>query len=204
MVLPPARARVGALATGGGEYNDTNYVFLNFVTHYVPPGVVGLVMAMILAAAMSASSAEINSLATVTVIDIYQRHLKKNASDSHYLWVSRVATAFWGVYAVISAGYARNLGSLVEAVNMLGSLFYGSLLGVFAVAFLLPRVRGGAAFIGMIAGEAAIFAAWGFTSISFLWYNVIGCIVVIVTALAASGLGIGSGPRKELEPARPA
>lgn len=160
-------------------YNDTNYVFLSFVTRYLPAGLVGLIIAVIFAAAMSSSSGEINSLATVTVIDIYKRHIRKRAGDHHYLTVSRIATAFWGLYAMVFAQYGKNLGSLVEAVNLVGSLFYGSLLGVFVLAFFFRRVTGTGAFVGMIAGEAAIFAAFLLTGISFLWYNVIGCAVVI-------------------------
>jgi len=170
-------------AQGGAKYNDTNYVFLSFVTRYLPAGVVGLIIAIIFAAAMSASSGEINSLATVSVIDIYKRHVRPVASDAHYLGVSRAATAFWGIYAMFFAQYGKNLGSLVEVVNLVGSLFYGSLLGVFALAFFTKRVTGTAAFAGMIAGEAAIFAAFSFTGISFLWYNVIGSVVVVLVAL---------------------
>jgi Na+/proline symporter len=174
----------------GGEkgFRDTNYIFLSFVTRYLPTGIVGLVIAVIIAAAMSSSSGEINSLATVTMIDIYQRHLHHGGSDRHYLWASRLATLFWGVYAIAFAGWGKTLGSLIEAVNMVGSLFYSSLLGVFALAFFFPRVGGTAAFIGMIAAEAAIFAAFFFTGISFLWYNVIGCVAVIATALAVTAL----------------
>src|SRR5262249_35933539 len=133
--------------------------------------------------AMSASSGEINSLATVTMIDIYKRHIRRHATDHHYLNASRLATAFWGGYAVLLAGFGKTLGSLIEAVNVLGSLFYGSLLGVFVLAFFFRRVRGTGAFWGMLAGECAIFACFLFTKISFLWYNVIGCVVVIVTAV---------------------
>jgi Na+/proline symporter len=172
--------------TGDRGFNDTNYIFLSFVTRYLPAGLVGLIIAVIFAAAMSTISAEVNSLATVTVIDVYQRHLRPNASDRHYLWVSRAATAFWGAYAVAFAEYGKNLGSLIEAVNMLGSLFYGSLLGVFVLAFFFRRVSGTGAFIGMFAGEAAIFWAFLYTGISFLWYNVIGCLVVIVTGILVS------------------
>jgi len=172
-----ARREAGALVEKG--FNDTNYIFLEFVTHYLPTGVVGLIIAAIFAAAMSTISAEINSLATVSVIDIYRRHVRRQATDAHYLKASRLATAFWGAYAVLFAEYGRNLGSLIEAVNVVGSLFYGSLVGVFALAFFFPRVTGTGAFLGMLAGEAAIFAAWQFTDISYLWYNLIGCLVVI-------------------------
>ena len=125
-----------AKKTNGGEFNDTNYIFLTFVTHYLPAGVVGLIMATIIGAAMSSVSSEINSLATVTVIDIYKRHFRKHASDHHYVRAAKIATVFWGAYAVTTAGLGRNLGSLIEAINILGSLFYGGLLGVFVLAAL--------------------------------------------------------------------
>lgn len=181
--------------TGEKGFKDTNYIFLSFVTHYLPPGIVGLVIAVIFAAAMSSSSGEINSLATVTVVDVYRRHIRQSGSDRHYLWASRVATAFWGAYAVTFAGYGKNLGSLIEAVNLLGSLFYGSLLGVFVLAFFFRRVDGKGAFWGMVLGETAIFAAYWFTGISFLWYNVIGCVVVVATGLAISYVAPSSAAR---------
>ena len=179
--LDAARAQGAGLAEKG---NDTNYIFLTFVTRYMPAGVVGLIMAAIFAAAMSSVSAEINSLATVTVIDIYKRHVRKAASDREYLWASRLGTAFWGCYAMAFAQYGRELGSLIEAVNRVGSLFYGAMLGAFVLAFFFPRVRGTAAFLGVLAGEAAIFYAHLFTGIAFLWYNVLGCLVVVATGLA--------------------
>jgi SSS family transporter len=173
-------------ATGSTSFNDANYIFLSFVTRYMPAGIVGLILAAILGAAMSSIAGEINSLATVSVIDIYRRHVRSGASDRHYLWASRGATAFWGCYAVIFAQYGRNLGSLIEAVNVVGSLFYGGMLGVFVLAFAFPRVRGDAAFAGVLAGEAAIFYAHFGTAVSFLWYNVIGCIVVVSVGLLLS------------------
>jgi SSS family solute:Na+ symporter len=179
--LDAARRDAGTLVEKG--FDDTNYIFLSFVTKYLPPGVVGLIIAVIFAAAMSAISGEVNSLATVSVIDIYKRHIRREASDRHYLMASRVATAFWGLYAVSFAQFGKNLGSLIEAVNRLGSLFYGSLLGVFTLAFFVPRANGNGAFLGMILAEAAIFAAYFFTGISFLWYNVIGCVMVVGTGL---------------------
>jgi Na+/proline symporter len=166
--------------------NDTNYIFLSFVTHYLPVGIVGLVIGVIFSAAMSAISGEINSLATVTVIDIYKRHFRPDAADRHYLIASRIATAFWGIYAAGFAATARGFGALIEAVNQVGSLFYGGMLGVFVLAFFVKRVGANGAFVGVIAGEAAIFAAAKFTNIAFLWYNVIGCLVVIGVGLAVS------------------
>jgi SSS family transporter len=170
----------------GKDFHDTNYIFLSFVTGYLPVGVVGLIVAVIFTAAMSSTSGEINSLAAVTVIDLYQRHVRKDASDGHYLMVSRIATVFWGIYAVIFAQYGSSFGALIEAVNIIGSLFYGGLLGVFVLAFFFKSVGPNGAFFGVLAGEAAIFSAFFFTKISFLWYNVIGCLVVIVAAILVS------------------
>ncbi len=184
--IDSARTSAETLAGGG---NDTNYIFLSFVTRYLPVGIVGLAIGVIFTAAMSAISGEINSLATVTVIDIYRRHLRPNAGDSHYLAASRIATIFWGAYATVFASFAKGFGALIVAVNQVGSLFYGGMLGVFILAFFVKRVHGNAAFLGVLAGEAAIFAAAKFTDIAFLWYNVIGCLVVIGVALAAQRFG---------------
>jgi Na+/proline symporter len=177
-------ARADALKLS--KENDTNYIFLTFVMRYLPAGVVGLVLAVIFTAAMSSISGEINSLATVSVIDIYKRHLRPGATDHHYLMASRAATVFWGIFATMFASFAYNFGALIEAVNQVGSLFYGGLLGVFVLAFFAKKVGGTAAFYGVIAGELAIFATARFTSIKFLWYNVIGSLVVIAVALLLS------------------
>jgi SSS family transporter len=177
-------------STGGEkDFSDTNYIFLTFVTRHLPAGIVGLIIAVIFAAAMSASSGEINSLATVTVVDLYKRYVRRAASDHHYLSASRWATLFWGIYAVTFAGWGKRLGSLIVAVNVVGSLFYGSLLGCFVLALAFKKVGGTATFIGMLAGEAAIFSAFLFTGMSYLWYNVVGCVVVVATALAITYLG---------------
>lgn len=181
-------AALAAQVTGDASAaNDTNYIFLHFVTKYMPAGIVGLLMAAILAAAMSTISAEVNSLATVTVVDIYRR-IKTGGSDRHYLWASRIFTLFWGAYAVVVANYAKSLGSLIEVVNRVGSLFYGGMLGVFILAFYTKRIGPNAAFLGVIAGEAAIFACNFLTSISYLWFNVIGCAVVVISAWLLRGL----------------
>jgi Na+/proline symporter len=170
-----------------GDEKDTNYIFLSFVTHYLPRGLVGLIIGVIFTAAMSAISGEINSLATVTVIDVYRRHFKPQASDRHYLIASRTATVFWGVYAVVVATLlGARAGALIEAVNQVGSYFYGSMLGVFVVAFFLKRVSGTAAFIATLAGQAASFAIAFLTNVAYLWYNVIGCVTVIAVALVIS------------------
>jgi Na+/proline symporter len=167
-------------------FNDTNYIFLTFVTTYLPAGIVGLVIAVIFTAAMSSSSGELNSLAAVSVMDIYRQHFRRNASDRHYLMASRIFTALWGAWAVIFSQYAKNLGSLVEAVNQIGSFFYPVLLGVFVLAFFFPRARGSAGFWAMLAGEAVVIWCSLFTNIAFLWYNVIGTTVVVSCGLALS------------------
>jgi SSS family solute:Na+ symporter len=193
--LNTARRNGSALvekANGTSGFTDTNYIFLNFVTHYMPPGVVGLILAAIFAAAMSSTSAEINSLATVSVIDIYRRHIRKEAPDRHYLWASRGFTVFWGCYAVFTAQLGKNIGALIEAVNLLGSFFYGGILGVFVLAFFFHRVGGRGAFFGVLAGEAAIFATYFLTGVSFLWYNVIGCLVVVGTGVMISKIELSA------------
>jgi SSS family transporter len=195
--LDSVRKETAALVSGaaGETRNDTNYIFLSFVTKYLPPGVVGLIMAAIFAAAMSTISAEVNSLATVSVIDIYKRHIRKNSDDAHYLWASRFATAFWCVYAITTAQFGASLGSLIEAVNKLGSFFYPALLGVFVLAFYFPRANANGAFAGVLVCEVAIFALSQITGIAFLWYNVIGCAIVVATGLLVSALPVRSEPR---------
>lgn len=186
--LQAVRGRAVDLAeeATGDTYNDTNYIFLTFVIRHLPVGLVGLIIAAVFAAAMSTISAELNSLATASVIDHYARYLRPGAPDEHYAWVSRGATAFWGLYATIFAGYGDQLGSLIEAVNIVGSLFYGSMLGVFVLAFAPWRATGTGAFVGMLAGLAAV--AWTniFTGVTFLWFNVIGCVVTVAVGLVVS------------------
>lgn len=165
------------------ETNDSNLVFLTFVITYLPAGLVGLVMAAVLSASMSSTSAELNALASTTIVDIYQRRFKRKASDRHYVIVSKLATVFWGIFAILFAQYATQLGSLIEAVNILGSLFYGTILGIFLVAFYVKRVGGTAAFAAALVAEAVVILCFMYTGISFLWYNVIGCLVVIFVAL---------------------
>ncbi len=166
--------------------NDSNYVFLSFVTRYLPAGLVGLVLAVIFFAAMSSTSSERNALAATTVVDIQRRLVRKNASDRYYLISSKLATLFWGGFAVAFAQFAGQLGSLIEAVNLLGSLFYGTILGIFLLAFYVKRVAGTAVFTAALVGEAVVLSCFLFTKIAFLWYNVIGAFTVIAAALLLS------------------
>ncbi len=165
------------------DTNDTNYVFLTFVINFLPVGLIGLVLASILSASMSSTSAELNALASTTVIDIYKRMIKKDASDRHYLIASKLTTIFWGIYAISFALFANRLGSLIEAVNILGSLFYGTILGIFLVAFYFKSIGGTATFIAAIIAELVVLACFFFTEIPYLWYNMIGCVMLIILAL---------------------
>ncbi len=181
--------------------SDTNYVFLAFVVKYLPAGLVGLVLAAVFAASMSASSAELNALASTTVVDVYRRLLNPAAGERHYVLVSRLATVFWGVFAIAFAENASRLGSLVEAVNILGSLFYGTILGIFLTGFYVRRVSGTAVFAAAIVAEAAVLACYLLTPISFLWYNVLGSLAVIVLALLFERRVGGAAARQERTPA---
>ncbi|HEX7174820.1 MAG TPA: sodium:solute symporter [Pyrinomonadaceae bacterium] len=179
-------AAVEILKEQNPKPNDTNYVFLSFVIHYMPAGVVGLVFAVVFFASMTSTASEWSALASTTVVDIQRRLVRRGASDRYYLLSSRLATLFWGLFAVAFAQYAGHLGSLIEAVNRLGSLFYGTLLGIFLLAFYFKRTNGTAAFTGALVGEGVVLYCFFFTKIAFLWYNVIGAFTVIATALVVN------------------
>ena len=170
------------------DTNDTNYIFISFIINFLPVGFIGLLIAAILSASMSSTSAELNALASTTVIDFYQRLYKKDASDSHYLKVSKAATVLWGTYAILFALLAKEIGSLVVAVNILGSLVYGTILGIFLTAFYLKKVSGTPTFLAALLAESLVLYCYFFTDIPFLWYNVIGCLVVVCGAFLLNGL----------------
>lgn len=168
----------------GSSSNDVNYVFPSYLISYVPAGILGLLIAVIFAAAMSSLDSELTALSSATVIDFYRRHVKPEGTDAHYLLVSRLATLGWGGFAVLFALYAGQLGSLVEAVNEVGSIFYGALLGVFLLAFLVKRATAAGAFYGLISAMLAVLAVSRFTEIAWLWYNVVGTLAVLAVGLA--------------------
>jgi Na+/proline symporter len=170
------------------EGKESDYIFIRFVLDQFPHGLIGLLVAVILCAAMSSSAAALSALGSTTVIDFYRLSLRPNQSDAHYLVAARVFTALWGAFAVGFAGFAALLDNLIQAVNILGSLFYGPMLGVFLVGFAVKRVQGTAAFIATLLGQAAVLLVFAFSQISFLWYNVIGCAVVVVCALLLEAL----------------
>lgn len=182
---------------GDVKRTDVNYIFPTFIFTYLPMGLVGLLIAAIFAAAMSSIAAELNALATATVIDFYRRHLKPAATDHETLVVSRWTTAAWGVFTCVVAVYAANLGSLIEVVNEFGSYFYGSLLGVFILALGFKRANGHGAFFGLLGGLAtvALVAQWNGPDrvhMSFLWYNVIGAFAVALIGAIVSAMTGGN------------
>jgi SSS family transporter len=172
----------------GEPSKDVNYIIPHFVLFDLPVGLTGIFIAAVMAAAMSAVAAELNSLATASVIDFYRRWVRPVAPDAEYLRASKVATALWGVFACVIATYAVSLGSLIEVVNRFGSFFYGSILGVFLLA-MIPKARALGAFVGLITGMLAVGAVnFGRPDVAFLWHNVIGAVTVVVVGLAISSL----------------
>ena len=161
------------------ETNDRDYVFLHFFLHHLPKGLVGLLLAVIFSAAMSSSSAELNSLSSTTTVDMYKRLIRPQATDKHYLYMSKAFTFFWGIVAVGFAFFASLAENLIQFVNIVGSLFYGTILGIFMAAFYVKRITAWPVFLGTILSEATILILFFKSDISFLWLNPIGCFLVI-------------------------
>lgn len=163
---------------------DKDYVFITFVMNYLPIGLVGLLLAVIFSAAMSSTASELNALATTTVIDVYKRILATDKKDKHYLAISKGMTILWGGFALIFAFTADLFENLIQAVNIIGSLVYGTILGIFMVAFFMKKIRSNAVFAGAILGELTVITIallnnMDITNISFLWWNPIGCLAVM-------------------------
>ena len=171
---------------GDSSFSDVNYVFPVFVIENMPRGLVGLIVAAILAAAMSSVAAELNALATASTMDFYRRHINVNSSEKQMLRFGRLSTLVWGVFACVVATFATNLGSLIEVVNTFGSFFYGSLLGVFVLAFAVPRAKSAGAFYGLLFGIVSVWIASSTTDIAFLWFNVVGCLVTVAAGYLIS------------------
>ncbi len=172
-------------ATGTTDYNDTNYIFVHYILTQIPHGLLGLIIAVIFAAAMSSLSGEFNSLATASMID-FVRRFRGPGTDARDLFLSRVFTAFWGGFACLIALQAGRLGSAIEVVNKFGSYFYGSILGVFMLAVLTKRANGTGASIGLFAGMAVVGLVATFTRVHFLWWNLVGATTVFVIGYAIS------------------
>lgn len=168
---------------GNADVNDNNYIFLSFVTRYLPQGLIGLLIAIIFLASMGSTASALNSLASTSVIDVYKRLIKKDGSDNQYLSASRWATIFWGVICIIMALFASKIGNLIEAVNILGSYVYGTVLGIFLVAFYVKQVGGRSVFIGALLAELLVCITGYFEVIAYLWLNVLGCLLVVLLSL---------------------
>lgn len=163
----------------GAKTQDRDYIFLNFVLSYLPHGIIGLLLAVMFSAAMSSMAGELNALASTTTVDLYKRLLNRDASPKQLLLSSRLFTVGWALAAMVFATLASFAENLIQFVNIVGSLFYGTILGIFLVAFYFRRVNGTAVFIGAIVSECIVFYCYTFTSIAFLLYNIIGCVAVI-------------------------
>ena len=170
------------------ETKDSDYVFLTFIITYLPHGLIGLLIAVIFSAAMSSTSSELNALASTTSVDFYKRAIKKDGSEHHYLNTSKILTLGWGVLAILFAILAKNSENLIEAVNIVGSIFYGTVLGIFLVAFFFKKVGGSAVFIAALIAQTGVIIIHFMTeaemfTLSYLWYNVIGCTGTILLSL---------------------
>lgn len=170
------------------ETKDADYIFIGFVTKYLPHGLIGLLIAVIFSAAMSSTSSELNALASTTIIDFYKGTFKKEASERHYLIASKLFTVMWGTLAIMFALFSTLLDNLIQAVNILGSIFYGIILGIFVVAFVFKFVKGNAVFIATLVGEGVVLwirylTTEGVLDIEYLWLNPIGCILVVLLAI---------------------
>ena len=167
------------------ETRDTDYVFITFIMNYLPIGMVGLLIAVIFSAAMSSTSSELNALATTSVIDIYRRSIAPNKSDAHYLTASKTLTIIWGLVALTFATFASLFDNLIEAVNIVGSVFYGTILGIFVVAFFMKKIKGNAVFMAALIAEAIVITVflldrYEVIDLAYLWLNFVGCLLVMV------------------------
>jgi SSS family solute:Na+ symporter len=178
-----------------GQASDADSIFLTFVLRHFPPGLLGLLLAVIICAALSATASALNALGATTVVDFL-----KPQTDEQRLRAARIFTALWGLVAISFAAFASLLDNLIQAVNILGSIFYGPMLGVFFVGWALPRVRGTPAFIATLVSQALVIALWFSTSLSFLWYNVAGCTTVVAVALLLQAGMPGAAQRSQPSP----
>lgn len=165
------------------DVNDNNYIFLSFVTKYLPKGLIGLLIAIIFLASMGSTASALNSLASTSVIDVYKRLIKKDGTDRQYVTASRWATIFWGMICIMMALYASKIGNLIEAVNILGSYVYGTVLGVFLVAFYVKQVDGKGVFYAALLAEVVVCICGYLNVVAYLWLNVIGCMLVVLFSL---------------------
>jgi SSS family solute:Na+ symporter len=179
-----------AAAIPNAKTQDRDYIFLNFVLNHLPHGIIGLLLAVMFSAAMSSMASELNALASTTTVDIYKRSVKSDGTAEHYLSSSRFFTVMWAGLAMIFAMLASFAENLIQFVNIVGSLFYGTILGIFLTAFYLKSVKGTAVFWAAVIAETVVIYCYFFTDIAFLLYNLIGCILVMTLAMALKFAGI--------------
>ena len=165
------------------ETNDKDYVFIHFILNYLPKGLIGLLLAVILSAAMSSTASELNALGTITALDLYKRNKKEEFSPAHYVKISKLFTLLWGIIAIAIACVASLFDNLIQLVNIIGSIFYGNVLGIFLLAFFFPYVKSNAVFIAAIITQVAVILVWYLDWMSYLWLNAFGCTLVILLAL---------------------
>ncbi len=173
-----------AKADPKAETNDKDYVFIHFILHYLPKGLIGLLLAVILSAAMSSTASGLNALASTTAIDIYKRNVKTEKSEKHFVHASRFFTLLWGVIAILFACVGTLFENLIQLVNIVGSIFYGTVLGIFLVGFYIKYVRAGSIFWGAIISQLTIFYIFYLDKVSFLWLNFIGALLTVVLSVA--------------------
>jgi len=183
-----------ARASPGAELKDQDYIFIGFVLGHFPRGLVGLLIAVFLCAAMSSTASELTSLGSTTLVDFHKRLAPKVGAGLGDLRLARLYTALWGIAAVLFAAFASLVDNLIQAVNILGSLFYGTILGIFLVALYARRVRGRAVFLASLAAQATVIVVFLGSDLGFLWYNVVGCAVVVFLALTVERLSPRGGP----------
>ena len=176
-------------ADKNSETNDKDYVFFHFILHYLPKGLIGLLLAVIISAAMSSTASGLNALASTTAIDIYKRNLKEEKTEKHYLNATQFFTLFWGVIAILFASIGTLFENLIQLVNIIGSIFYGTVLGIFLVGFYLKRVQAKAVFYSAVISQITIFIIYYFAifiydsgqeKLGYLWLNFIGALLTIV------------------------
>lgn len=165
------------------ETNDKDYVFIHFILNNLPRGLIGLLLAVILSAAMSSTASELNALASTTTMDLYKRSFNENKSDDHYLKASKFFTLGWGILAIIIASVAYLFDNLIQLVNIIGSIFYGNVLGIFLLAFFFKYVKGNAVFVAALITQAIVIFGWMDDWMPYLWLNLFGCALVIGIAL---------------------
>lgn len=173
------------------ETNDKDYVFISFILDYMPKGIVGLLLAVILSAAMSSTSAELNALASTTTVDLYKRLFKPTGSDKHFVLAGKAFTLMWGMIALFFALFGTLFENLIQFVNIVGSIFYGTVLGIFLTAFYLKKIRSRHVFWAAVVAQITVILCFLMTDIGFLWYNAIGCLGVVFLSLIFYGLNRG-------------